>query len=304
METSGEGGTWELLTGGFTALYDLFSGWIGGIAHLGISFSIPVLILFFLSAAVFLLSAFWAGSIAESRGHNPLMHMLLGIVFPFLYPLGILLLLKRESGEETQAEEAPKAEKPKLKTKNAGIQFKEAPSPVPAEGETDAAATGSAAAGKAGKQEEKTRGKNAGKPLSSSASAGPADGKKAESFRQGKGGNAPAAEEENAASFQAAGAGGGSVSVRKELDPAAKLDMGYLTSIAVNEDGTAAGPFILELVDGQELEVLRIMNPMETLSVLEIPGVKSGDAPRNVRLPYAKMKSIRYKDADAAPTAD
>lgn len=300
METSGEGGTWELLTGGFTALYDLFSSWIGGIAHSGISFSIPVLILFFLSAAVFLLSAFWAGSIAESRGHNPLMHMLLGIVFPFLYPLGILLLLKRESGEETQAEEAPKAEKPKLKTKNAGIQFKEAPSPVPAEGETDAAATGSATADKAGKQEEKMRGFSSRKPLPSS--AGPADGKKAESSRQGKSGNAPTTEKGNAALSPAEAGDGESVSVRKELDPAAKLDMGYLTSIAVNEDGTAAGPFILELVDGQELEVLRIMNPMETLSVLEIPGVKSGDAPRNVRLPYAKMKSIRYKDA--APSAD
>jgi hypothetical protein len=65
----------------------------------GVVITICVIIIFWLG------SAFFAGSIAESKGRNRLVHFLGGLLFPWIYPFFILFSLTRQAHEELAKEE-------------------------------------------------------------------------------------------------------------------------------------------------------------------------------------------------------
>ena len=78
-----------------------------------------------------------------------------------------------------------------------------------------------------------------------------------------------------------------------EIDPSAAINMDYLKKIAVNSNGTAAGPFIFTLDDGSELTVLRILNPLPEVVALELPSSNDVKDVERIRLPYSRIHSVR-----------
>lgn len=70
-----------------------------------------------------------------------------------------------------------------------------------------------------------------------------------------------------------------------------QFNMDYFGRLSVRLDGSANGPFKLELLDGKLLDIAKIASPMEQVVVLEIPG-GIGKPNRTLRVPYAKIKSF------------
>ena len=66
----------------------------------------------FVGIVVWLMSGCMASTIAELRHQNPLVHLFLGLVIPYLYPVAIFFVLpvKRGKREKAEAEAAQKAE--------------------------------------------------------------------------------------------------------------------------------------------------------------------------------------------------
>jgi hypothetical protein len=100
----------DLLFGSFTPMAAYFAGLYkdagdGGLSlDWGIIIKICIIIIFWLG------SAFFAGSIAESKGRNRLLHFLCGLLIPWIYPFFILFYLTRRAQEEVTAEDKEKEE--------------------------------------------------------------------------------------------------------------------------------------------------------------------------------------------------
>jgi len=71
------------------------------------------------------------------------------------------------------------------------------------------------------------------------------------------------------------------------------MDQEYFSRISKDEAGNLRGPFILELDDGQILEIEHVL---EALAPAVAVQMGSGDEARKIRLPYTKIMGCRTKE--------
>lgn len=83
-----------------------------------------------------------------------------------------------------------------------------------------------------------------------------------------------------------------------------ELDKHYFSAIAKDEHGNMRGPFILELNDGQILEIQAIVEALDPAVAVQIG---TDEDARKIRLPYPKIKGCKTKEqwlADAEAEAN
>jgi hypothetical protein len=113
------------------ALYKFILSWIDGVQKAGLDPDWMRLLLILGGVSVWFGLACWASSIAESRRHNPKLHLAIGLLIPLFYPL--ILLWSMEVGK-TPAE-LKKQEEDALKQSEVPAEADAEPEPAEPEAE-------------------------------------------------------------------------------------------------------------------------------------------------------------------------
>ena len=252
----------DTIFGGMRNLIRLIIDWLNAVfGSWNDSLEYPVYIFVIIILIAWFFSGMAAAQIAEKRGHKTIVHFLFGLLIPVIYPLIIKKSLPdeiavAEAAAKEKAETAA-AEAPKYTAKKDGIQFKT---------DEDLAREAVEAAERA-------------KQFAEAAALAAEKGIKSKYVS--------AADAEDIAENRVA------EDTPPELDPEAEITMEYLTKIALNANGTAAGPYCFVLKDGSEFVVKRILNPLDGVVVLELPPEKEGASCKNVRIPYARIQTVK-----------
>lgn len=103
---------WGVLTAPFTEFVNFVQMWFNLTCDSGISPSIISMIGYVIIIVFFLISAFLASTISEMKGKGILIHFVLGLLIPYVYPAIILFLLPgfnyNESKEQLEEEKKSK----------------------------------------------------------------------------------------------------------------------------------------------------------------------------------------------------
>lgn len=85
------------------------------------------------------------------------------------------------------------------------------------------------------------------------------------------------------------------------IEGAQVLDQAFFTRISKDEHGNILGPFIIELDDGQILEIEYIVEAFQPAVAVQIG---QGEDAKRIRLPYSKIKGCQTKEQWLAEAQD
>ena len=208
----------------------------------------------FLIAAFFAGSAFLAATVAESRRHKVRYHFLLGLIFPYIYPLVLAFILKtRQEAEDAEDEIDPLS--------GLAGSMTDRLKNIQADQKADR-----------NKRIKRASGEEEAETEAEPEEVENVESDAAEEVPEGEGALATAGAEET-----------------EEVAEQAVFNQRYFQSIAVDSSGAKAGPFKMVVANGNEFIVSSINTIQENIASF---GIDVKGKTKNIRVKYDSIVSF------------